>query len=131
VPEELLFSVEAGRAGSATQVSLAEAGLRERSDLQEWIVTNPYILGSGLKIVTFEFDRWSSAAGNRQLDRLDVLALADDGRLVVAELKRDRAPETVEMQAIKYAAMASRFTPETLAEEHHGSSQPEVRPLRR
>ena len=37
---------------------------------------------------------------------------------MVAELKRDRAPETVEMQAIKYAAMASRFTEDTLVEQH-------------
>jgi hypothetical protein len=44
-----------------------------------------------------------------------VLGLGDDGRLVVAELKRDQAPDTVEMQAIKYAAMASRFIPDTLA----------------
>jgi hypothetical protein len=37
---------------------------------------------------------------------------------VVAELKRDRAPDTVEMQAIKYAAMASRFTEDSLVEQH-------------
>jgi hypothetical protein len=52
------------------------------------------------------------------LDRLDVLGPDRSGRLVVAELKRDAAPDTVEMQAIKYAAMASRFTPETLASQH-------------
>jgi hypothetical protein len=54
----------------------------------------------------------------RERDRLDVLGLGADGRLVVAELKRDRAPDTVEMQAIKYAAMASRFTKDTLVEQH-------------
>ena len=37
---------------------------------------------------------------------------------MVAELKRDAAPDTVEMQALKYAAMASRFTPETLGHQH-------------
>lgn len=46
-----------------------------------------------------------------------MLGLGEDGRLVVAELKRDKAPDTTEMQAIKYAAMASRFTVESLAEE--------------
>jgi hypothetical protein len=44
-----------------------------------------------------------------------VLRLDRDGRLVVAELKRDHAPDTVEMQAIMYAAMASRFTPDAVA----------------
>ena len=37
---------------------------------------------------------------------------------MVAELKRDRAPDTVEMQAIKYAAMAFRFTDETVVEQY-------------
>jgi hypothetical protein len=49
---------------------------------------------------------------------LDVLGLDRSGRLVVAELKRDRAPDTVEMQAIKYAAMASRFTPDVVASQY-------------
>ena len=34
------------------------------------------------------------------------------------ELKRDHAPDTIDLQAIKYAAFASRFTPETLARTH-------------
>ena len=36
----------------------------------------------------------------------------------LVELKRDEAPETVELQALKYAAFCSRFTPETLVEEY-------------
>jgi RecB family endonuclease NucS len=39
-------------------------------------------------------------------DRLDVLGLDRGGRLVVVELQRDRAPDTVTMQAINYAATA-------------------------
>jgi hypothetical protein len=68
--------------------------------------------------VAFEFDRWRSHAGQPERDRLDILGLDKSGCLVVAELKRDRAPDTVEMQAIKYAALASRFTPEILASQH-------------
>jgi hypothetical protein len=47
-----------------------------------------------------------------------VLGLHADGRLVVAELKRDESPETVTMQALTYAAMVSRFTVNRLAEVH-------------
>jgi hypothetical protein len=36
----------------------------------------------------------------------------------VAELKRDTAPTTTELQAIKYSAMASRATPDDLADWH-------------
>jgi hypothetical protein len=82
------------------------------------VLTHPEIIGDGVLVVTFEFDRWQAFGGARERHRLDVLGLVADGRLVVAELKRDRAPDAVEMQAIKYAAMASRFTEDTLAEQH-------------
>ena len=117
MPNELIFTVRSGEAERAQAISLADAGLRERSDLQEWVRKNPSIIGPDVLIVTFEFDRWQ-ARGGRAADRLDLLGLDPDGRLVVVELKRGPAPDTVEMQAIKYAALASRFTPETLGETH-------------
>jgi alkylated DNA nucleotide flippase Atl1 len=118
VVSERVFTVTGSAATSAQPIALAEAGLRERSDLQEWVLAHPEIIGEGVLVVTFEFDRWQAFGGARERDRLDVLGLGADGRLVVAELKRDRAPDTVEMQAIKYAAMASRFTEDTLVEQH-------------
>ena len=117
MPGELLFTVQPGVARPAQPISLADAGLRERSDLQEWVRKNPEILGDGVRVVTFEFDAWWSTRG-READRLDLLGLDKDGYLLLAELKRGRAPDTVEMQAIKYAAFASRFTVKTLAERH-------------
>jgi hypothetical protein len=117
MPRDLLFTVAGSAATLAQPITLAEVGLRERRDLQEWVLAHPAILGDDVLIVTFEFDRWW-ATGANPTDRLDVLGLATDGRLLVAELKRDKAPDTVEMQAVKYAAMASRFTQETLATQH-------------
>ncbi len=114
---ELVFTVRPGAAQPATEIDLKDAGFKERADLQEWVRANPEILGPGIKIVTFEFAAWQ-AREQTAADRLDLLGLADDGRLVVAELKRGPAPDTVEMQAIKYAAFASRFTSTTLAERH-------------
>lgn len=78
----------------------------------------PLWIGEGVLVVAFEFNHWQDVQGARQLDRLDVLGLDITGRLVLAELKRDRAPDTVQMQALKYAAMASRFTEDDLAEYH-------------
>ena len=103
---EFVFTVQPGAALSAEPISLAEAGLRERDDLQEWVRLNPHILGPGVRIVTFEFGRWQARDGYAA-DRLDLLGLDPDGRLVVAELKRGPAPDVVEMQAIKYAALAT------------------------
>lgn len=115
---ERVYSIEEGTAVPLPVVTLADAGLREREDLQEWVIARPEILGPDVMVVAFEFDRWQDSRGDRQRDRLDVLGLDADGRLVLAELKRDRAPDTVEMQAIKYAAMASRFTEEDLVAHH-------------
>ncbi len=47
-----------------------------------------------------------------------MLGLDRDGRLVVAELKRDMAPEAVSAQAITYAAMVSRFTVDDVTDEY-------------
>ncbi|MCA1676198.1 MAG: DNA-binding protein, partial [Actinobacteria bacterium] len=93
----------------AVPISIAEAGLRAREHLQEWILAHPEILAADLRIISFEFDRWEAAGSVPTYDRLDILAMDRSGRLVVAELKRDRAPDTVTMHALNYAAMVSRL----------------------
>ena len=118
MPTELLFHVSGSEAQAAEPISLAEAGLTERADLQEWVLKYPQMLGEDVRIVTFEFDRWGTTHGENPRDRLDVLGLGADGRLVVAELKRDVAPDAIYSQALKYAAMASRFDDATLGEYH-------------
>lgn len=115
---ERVFSVAGSTATPAVPISLAEAGLKERADLQEWVLAHPEIMGPDVMVIGLEFDRWQAASGQRPLDRLDVLGLDSGGRLVVAELKRDRAPDTVEMQALKYAAMCSRFAEEDVVAVH-------------
>jgi hypothetical protein len=62
---ERVFTVTGSAASPAQPISLAEAGLRERSDLQEWVVAHPEILGDGVLVVTFEFDRWQAFSGAR------------------------------------------------------------------
>ncbi|MEW2592716.1 endonuclease NucS domain-containing protein [Micromonospora aurantiaca] len=117
MPEELLFTVDGITAVPAQPITLAEAGLLERKHLQQWVIDHPQLIGDGIKVVTFEYGRWASTTGSTA-SRLDVLGLDRTGRLVVIELKRDRAPDTITMQAINYAAMASRFTLDLLAEVH-------------
>ena len=76
---------------------MAEAGLTERAHLQEWVIEHPEMLGDGVLIITFEFDRWRNSSGTSERDRLDVLGLDRKGTLVVAELKRDAAPVGVQV----------------------------------
>ena len=82
--------------------SLASAGLKERDDLQRWIAQHPEIIGDGLLLVTSEFDRWEIKQ-QKVADRLDLLFVGNQGSPLVAELKRDKATDTVELQALKYA----------------------------
>ncbi len=114
--EDLLFTVAGSVAMPAQAISLEEAGLEERADLQEWVLSNPEILGPSIKIITFDVERqWSTPGVPR--DRLVVVGLGADGRLVIAELKYGKTPDT-DVTAIKYAAMASRVLPESLAEQY-------------
>lgn len=69
-------------------------------------------------IVTSEFDRWQTAAGDPKKDRLDILGIDETGQLVLAELKRGQASSHVDLQALKYAALVSRFDKDSLIDAH-------------
>lgn len=114
----MLFSVEGAVATSVSTVSMSELGLQERLHLQQWILAHPQVLGPDVAVISSEYADWTNARGERVADRLDILGVDTDGRLVVAELKRDAAPHTVHMQAINYAAMVSRLTIDDVAELH-------------
>lgn len=115
---ERLYAVQDVKAVPALLVSLADAGFRERTHLQEWVIANPDMLGDDVMVVTSEFGRWVGVDAEISRDRIDVLGLDSAGHLVVVELKRGRAPDTVQTQALKYAALVRRFTRERLAEVH-------------
>lgn len=102
--DELVFTASGAKATRVDQIAIEDLGLTERGHLQEWVITYPAIIGPGVLIITFEFDQWIAANGATRRDRLDVLGLHRDGRLVIAKLTRGLTPNTVELQAIKYAA---------------------------
>ncbi len=114
--DEFLLSVADKQSTVVAATALPQLGLKEREHLQEWVLAHPEVLGAGVAVVTSEFDKWQAASGEVVADRLDVLGLGPDGRLVVVELKRDLAPHTVHMQAVNYAAMVSRLTTRDVAE---------------
>ncbi len=127
--DEVAFSVVDGNLQQLPGVSLYEIGFRERPDLQRWIEEYPEIVGPDLLVVTTEFDRWEFGAG-RVRDRLDVLFLDSAGSLIVAELKRGEAPDTVDLQALKYAAYCSQLTLRDVVGDfarYHDTDQPTAR----
>ena len=91
------------------EISFREIGLRERSDLQEWIANNPIILGEELLIIQKEFDGF-----NDTNERLDLLALDKNGNLVVIENKLDDSGRNVVWQSLKYAGYCSSLKKEDI-----------------
>lgn len=89
----------------------AEIGVWEPRQIQDWIRKFPELLGEELLIVADQFANFSTSS-----DRLDLLALDRDGNLVVIELKRDASASYADLQAIRYAAMVSSMTLDTLAQ---------------
>ena len=103
--EPQLFRVDPStRAPKALEeVDFSQLGLRERRDIQEWVAANPKILGDDLLIVAKEFSGF-----DRTSERLDLLAVDANGKLVVIELKRDDTGADAYWQAIKYASYLRR-----------------------
>lgn len=51
--------------------------------------------------------------------RIDLLAIAPDGSLVLIELKRNRTPREIVAQALDYAAWVENLTADRIAQIHH------------
>ncbi len=108
----MIFSIstkQLDKASKITESSFTGLNIWERQHIQEWVRTNPEILGEDLLIVSIEFDRFSNSD-----DRLDILALDRSGNLVIIELKRDSTAGHADLQAMRYAAMVSSMTVELL-----------------
>ena len=83
-PQLFRINPESRESERVEEVNFAQLGLQERRDIQEWIAANPGILGEDLLIIGKEFSGF-----DRTDERLDLLAVDVDGKLVVIELKRD------------------------------------------
>ena len=121
--EPQLFRINPGSRESERieEVDFARLGLRERRDIQEWVAANPSILGEDLLIIGKEFSGFDITN-----ERLDLLAVDSDGKLVVIELKRDDTGADAHWQAIKYASYLRRATAEQIVDmlaEYKGVSQ--------
>jgi RecB family endonuclease NucS len=76
--------------------SMAQEGRTEPYDLEEWIASDPSIVGPDLIIVGRQVATISGP--------LDLLAVDRDGNLVVIELKRGMLPREALAQAMDYAS---------------------------
>jgi len=121
---EYIYTVDpkTRKLSKARALSFAEAGIKERGDLERWIAENPDLLGEPLLVITTEFDRF-----DKSNLRLDLLALDSDGKLAVVELKLDATGTLVDLQAVRYAAHCSTMTMDDAVEalERHARKSSE------
>ena len=85
--------------------SFHELGFKERENLQEWIAKSPNCFGEDLLIIQKEFNGF-----NDTNERLDLLALDQDGSLVIIENKLDDTGRDVVWQCLKYVSYCSTLT---------------------
>ena len=86
-------------------VPLTGATLDSELQLEDMIVASPTIL----------HDQWMLIGRQRDTGyggRIDLLAIAPDGSLVLIELKRDKSPRDVVAQALDYATFVEGLKPE-------------------
>ena len=92
-------------------VRFADAGLKERGDLQRVLREKIDVISPGTLVVAEEFGQWEDSRR-----RIDLLGVDEDANLVVIELKRTEDGGHMELQALRYAAMISTLTFERVVE---------------
>jgi len=90
-------------------VQLPARRLPSEQKLEEMIVCDPRILSSDWMLIGRQ-----ESTGNG--GRIDLLAIAPDGSLVLVELKRDRTPREIVAQALDYASWVSGLEAEKIAQ---------------
>lgn len=88
---------------------LLESQLASEQKLEEMILRDPRILSSEWLMIGRQ--EITSHGG-----RIDLLAIAPDGSLVLIELKRDRTPREIIAQALDYASWVEQLTPDKIAQ---------------
>lgn len=95
----LLWGVE-----SARLVGLEKQRLDNEDRLEEWIAVDSSLLGLNVLIIARQL---RTPTGGR----IDLLAIDQQGNLLILELKRDRTPREVVAQALDYASWVSGLLP--------------------
>lgn len=80
--------------------TLSELGFKEVQDLQRWVRNNvSSFLKEDLLVISCEISNF-----DKSNERIDVLAIDRDKKVIIIELKRDTAPKLTDLQALHYAS---------------------------
>jgi len=105
-----IYEFKSDRIAKLSETSFAEAGLRERTDLQRLLRENIDVIAPDTLVIAEEFGDWEDSRR-----RIDLLAVDKDANIVVIELKRTDDGGHMDLQAIRYASMVSTITFEQAA----------------
>src|SRR3970040_2329526 len=89
-------------------IPLQESSLAKEELLEEMIVAAPRFLSDEWMLIGRQEDTGFGG-------RIDLLAIAPDGSLILIELKRDRTPREVVAQALDYAGWVEKLRAEDIA----------------
>ncbi|MFC2969490.1 endonuclease NucS domain-containing protein [Acidimangrovimonas pyrenivorans] len=93
---------------SPNPTEISQGTLPSEQMLEDMIVAQPRILSSEWMLIGRQIDTGFGG-------RVDLLAIAPDGTLVLVELKRDRTPREVVAQALDYASWVERLDADDVA----------------
>lgn len=97
-----LYKFGSGELRRVEQRTMTDLKIRERGDLQPLLRHQIDVVSPGTLVISEEFSGWVGS-----LRRIDLLGIDPDGTLVVFELKRTEDGGHMDLQGIRYAAMAS------------------------
>jgi hypothetical protein len=100
-----LFELKNRSIRSLDRADFSALGILERQDLQAVLRDHIHVIAPDSLVIAEEFSSW-----DRSARRIDLLCVDRNARLLVVELKRTSDSETVDLQALRYAAMVSRMT---------------------
>ncbi|HLL02073.1 MAG TPA: hypothetical protein VK539_15890 [Myxococcaceae bacterium] len=108
-----LFEALSGKLQKVESVTFIREDIKERQQLQQWLLEEPSALGENLFILSEEYGDWEDSRR-----RIDLLALDENANLVVIEIKRTDDGGHMDLQAIRYAAMISSMSFEDIVQAH-------------
>lgn len=100
-----IFELTQNELRKIEETSFGSVGTRERADLQRLLQNQIDIVAPNTLIIAEEFGDWDDSRR-----RIDLLGIDKDANLVVFELKRTDDGGHMDLQALRYAAMASTMT---------------------
>lgn len=106
-----LYYLEEKSLRDLDRTSFISEGIKERSDLQRYLLNRIDIISPDLFVITEEFSEWESS-----MRRIDILCIDKNANLVVIEIKRDSDGSHMELQSVRYASMISSLKFDTLVD---------------